>query len=274
MGKLMFAQLFRGGAPVRPRPFVLIVAALGCLLFTEPRALAQDIFEIQVYEYPTVPKHKWNLETHINFIARGAKEFEGRVAPTDRAFHLTFELTRGLTEHFELAGYLMLAARPGVGFEYAGARIRPRFRLPRAWHLPVDVSISTEVAFPQPQYDANSATLEIRPIIEKTLKRVRLSFNPVVGRALRGPDTDEGFDFEPGAKFAYFLTRKVNVGLEYYGSTGAIADPLPIGQQQHLFFPSLDVYFSENLMMNFGIGFSATGVNEKLIPKMRIGYRF
>jgi len=66
----------------------------------------------------------------------------------------------------------------------------------------------------------------------------------------------------------------VNVGLEYYGSTGAISNFLPLGEQQHLLFPSLDVFFSQNLMMNFGIGFSLTGVAEKLVPKMRVGYRW
>lgn len=254
---------------------ILITAALACQLFlAEPRVHAQDIFEIQVYEYPTTLKGKYNLEVHFNYIASGTKSFEGKVAPTDNRFHLTFELTRGLTDHVELAGYLMLAQRPGGGFEYAGARVRPRFRLPKSWGVPFDFSLSTEVAFPRPQYDANSVTLEIRPIIEKTFERWRLSFNPVVGRALRGPDSDEGFDFEPGAKFAYFLTPKFNAGLEYYGSTGPITDLLPIGEQQHLLFPSLDIFFTENLMINLGVGFSLTGVNEKFIPKMRLGYRW
>jgi hypothetical protein len=257
------------------RVFALVAAAVvGPLFVNGTTVQAQDIFEIQVYEYLTTPKNKYNLEVHFNHIARGTKDFEGKVAPTDNRYHLTFELTRGLTEHWELAGYLMLAQRPGGGFEFAGSRVRPRFRVPKAWGLPFDFSLSTEVAFPRPQYDANSVTLEIRPIIEKTFERWRLSFNPVVGRALRGPDTDEGFDFEPGAKFAYFITPKVNAGLEYYGSTGAITDPLPAGDQQHLFFPSLDIYFTQNMMINLGVGFSATGVGEKLIPKMRLGYRF
>jgi hypothetical protein len=238
------------------------------------QARAQDIFEIQVYEYPTVPTGKYNLEIHFNNIARGTKNWDGAVAPTDGASHLTFELTRGITEHVELAGYVLTAHRPGGGVEFAGWRVRPRFRAPKALGLPFDFSLSTEVAFPRPAYDGNKATLEIRPIIEKTLRRWRLSFNPVVGRALKGPDTDEGFDFEPGAKVAYSLGPKLNVGLEYYGSLGAIPDFLPGRDQQHLFFPSADVFLSQNLMMNLGVGFSATGVGEKLIPKVRVGYRF
>ena len=66
---------------------------------------AQDPFEIQVYEYETVPKGMWNLETHINYIGKGTKSFEGPVAPTNNQFHLTYELTRGITDYFETAGY-------------------------------------------------------------------------------------------------------------------------------------------------------------------------
>lgn len=255
--------------------FILVAAALASPLFLlVPSVSAQDVFEIQVYEYLTVPKGKYNLESHINVIASGTKEFDGNVAPSDNQFHLTLELTRGLTDHVELAGYLVLAARPGGGFEYAGARVRPRFRLPEAWGLPFDFSLSTEVAFPGSQYEANSATLEIRPIIEKTFERYRLSFNPVVGTALKGPDRGEGLDFEPGGKFAYFVSSKLNVGMEYYGSIGPFTDVLPLGEQQHLLFPSLDLFFSPDAMINLGVGFSLTGVGEKLIPKMRIGYRF
>lgn len=257
------------------RVLILSGAILTCSLYLGgSKVQAQDVFEIQVYEYLTTPKGKYNLEVHFNFIASGRKSFKDSTAPTDNVFHLTFELTRGLTEHVELAGYLMLAQRPGGGFEYAGARVRPRFRLPKSWGMPFDFSLSTEVAFPRPEYDANSLTLEIRPIIEKTFERWRLSFNPVIGRALRGPDIGEGFDFEPGAKFAYFLKPKVNVGLEYYGSLGPITNMLPISEQQHLLFPSLDIFFSKNMMINLGVGFSMTGVDEKLIPKMRLGYRF
>ena len=128
---------------------------------------AQDPFEIQIYEYETAPKGMWNLETHINYIGKGTKSFEGSVAPTNNQFHLTYELTRGITDHFETAGYLVLAHRPGGGYEYVGWRIRPRVRLPQSWGLPVDVSVSGEVGFPREQYEENSVTLEIRPIIEK-----------------------------------------------------------------------------------------------------------
>ena len=62
-------------------------------------------------------------ETHLNFVQRGTREYEGRVAPTEHQTHLTYELTHGITNNFELAGYLVLAQRPGSGdiLEYAGS---------------------------------------------------------------------------------------------------------------------------------------------------------
>src|SRR6476661_1902217 len=102
-------------------------------------AHAQDPFEIQVYEYETVPKGMWNLETHINYIGKGTRRFDGPVAPTNNQFHLTFEL----------AGYLVLAHRPsGDTLDYVAWRLRPRVSVPKAWHWPVDVSMSVEFGFP------------------------------------------------------------------------------------------------------------------------------
>src|SRR5262245_66527513 len=77
----------------------------------------------------------WNLETHINYVGKGTKSFEGPVAPTNNQFHLTYELTRGINDYFETAAYLVLAHRPGAGYEYVAWRIRPRVRLPQSWGL-------------------------------------------------------------------------------------------------------------------------------------------
>jgi len=49
------------------------MAAMWALSATVARA--QDPFEIQVYEYETVPKGRWNLENHINYVGKGTKFF-------------------------------------------------------------------------------------------------------------------------------------------------------------------------------------------------------
>src|SRR2546423_13978526 len=104
------------------RRALLVSAPLLCVAVG--RSAAQDAFEIQVYEYETVPRGRWNLETHLNYVARGVRTFEGPVAPTHGQTHLTFELTRDITSYFELAGYLVTARREGSGGEFAGWRVR------------------------------------------------------------------------------------------------------------------------------------------------------
>ena len=253
--------------------FVTVVLLF--LVCTVSETRAQDPFEIQVYEYETVPKGMWNLETHMNYIGKGTRMFEGPVAPTNDQFHLTFELTRGLTENFEMAGYLVLAHRPGGDtLDYVGWRVRPRVSVPKSWGWPVDVSMSVEFGFPQKVYEENSVTLELRPIIEKKFGRFQIDVNPVVGRALRGPGTDEGWDFEPGVRFGYELNKKLDVSLEYYGSTGAIGDFLPANEQVHQLFPGGDLKLSENIVWNFGIGVGMTDAGNRLVYKTRVGILF
>src|SRR5688572_1780886 len=225
-----------------------LIAGLAGVLIGAPPLTAQDPFEIQVYLYQTVPKGKFNLETHLNTVSRGATKGED---------HLTFELTRGITEYFEFAGYLLAASRPGVSGEFAGWRLRPRIRVPED-KLPFKFSLSAEVGFPQEAYDANEITLEVRPIFEWSLDKVQLAVNPVVGRSLRGPDAAEGWDFEPGVHLGYRVSDKFEPSVEYYGATGLVHDPEPWDQQVHQFFPGFDYRFSENIILNVGVGFGAT----------------
>jgi hypothetical protein len=241
-----------------------ILAGWLTVVAVAPSAFAQDPFEIQVYEYATVPAGRWNLETHVNRVGRG--EMQGQN-------HLTFEFTRGITDMFELAGYVVTSSRPGVNGEFAGWRVRPRFRLPEDM-LPVKFSLSLEVGFPKEVYEENEVTLEVRPIIEKGWGPWLLDLNPVIGRGLRGPGAAEGWDFEPGVRLGYTLNPRVDLSREYYGATGVVTDPLPASQQVHQFFPGADINLSENVVWNLGVGFGATDAGNTLVYKMRLGWMF
>jgi hypothetical protein len=252
----------------------LALAGLVCLPGLPGSLVAQDIFEIQVYEYLTVPRGKWNLETHFNHSIRGVKEAGGTVQPTQGQSRLTFELTRGLTDWFELAGYLAFARQPGEGPRFAAWRIRPRVRAPEGWHLPLLLSLSAEVAFPENRYEAETATLEIRPVLERRFGPLQLDLNPVVGRSLKGPGAAEGWDFEPGARVGVAVHRRVDLSLEYYGSYGPLGDFLPRSEQVHLFFGGGDVQLRENLVLNLGLGLAATSAGEQTVLKTRLGWMF
>lgn len=152
----------KAGAARRFGFFGIVLAFVGMATSPQP-ATAQDSFEIEVYGYETAARGKWELDTHLNYIARGTTSFDGSLAPTQNHAHLAFELSRGLTDHWEVTAYLLAAYRPG-GFEYAGWRARTRVRLPESWRLPVDVSLAAELEFSRPAYDESAVGLEFRPI--------------------------------------------------------------------------------------------------------------
>jgi hypothetical protein len=260
--------------PVVATALATAVAATLLAAAIPAAARAQDPFEIQVYEYATVPHGQWNLETHVNYTGHGTTRFEGAVAPTQGQSHLTFELTRGITDYFEMAGYLVLARRAGEGPEYAGYRLRPRVRAPESWGWPVGVSLSAEVGFPRATFEENGTTLEIRPVIEKQLGRWQLDVNPVVGRALRGPGKSEGWDFEPGVRVAHQTFKRAELSVEYYASTGSVTDPLPVDEQVHQVFPGVDFSLGERAVLNLGYGFRLTDAGNGDVLKMRLGVLF
>jgi hypothetical protein len=250
-----------------------MVAPLLILCTLPVAGRAQDPFEIQVYEYATVPRGRWDLETHVNHTARGIRLVEDGVAPSEGQTHLTFELTRGITNYFEMAGYLVTARREGAAAEFAGWRLRPRFRLPEDW-LPFKFSLSTEFGFPKRIYEENSITFELRPIFERSFGAVQIDLNPALGKAVRGPASSEFWDFEPGVRIAYTASELLDLSLEYYGATGPLNHVEPRAAQVHQLFPGADINFGPNVVLNFGVGFGLTSAGNTLVYKTRLGWIF
>jgi hypothetical protein len=235
---------------------------------------AQDNYEIQVYGVETVPRGVTMVELHSNFTISGSKETIDGVLPTNHAFHETLEITHGFNSWFELGFYVFTSARSGNGWQWVGDHIRPRVRAPESWHLPVGLSISNEIGYQRHAFSANTWTWEIRPIIDKQVGRLYLSFNPTFDKSFKGPDASRGFQFSPNFKAGYDFTKKVNAGVEYYGSLGPVTGFDPIGQQQQQIFPSIDLNLSPKWEFNFGVGVGMTHGTDHLIVKMILGRRF
>jgi len=230
--------------------------------------VAQDAFEIAVYGAETAPRKAWELETHFNYIARGTTAFDGPVAPSERQFHLAVELTRGLTEHWEVTAYLLSAYRPGRGVEYAGWRLRSRVRAPVSWRLPVDLGLAAELEFSPAAYDETTAGLEIRPILEKRVGRVQLQLNPVIERALTATSGEAEWELEPSGRIGVTVSKRVALSIEYYGKTGLLG-AAPGGEPVHQFYPGLDLHLGDDIELNLGLGFGTTAAANRLVLKSR-----
>src|SRR5262245_31646155 len=246
-----------------------------CVLAPAARAAAQDLFEIQVYPYQTVEPGRTMVELHNNYFPSGTTEAPPGEFPMDNQAHTTLEVTHGFTKYFECAGYLVMASHvPDHGAEFAGARIRPRFRFPETPKFFFNVSLSFELGFNQPEFEANTRTLEIRPIFEHEQGRLYLSINPDLSWALKGPDSGGAPEFEPGVKFAWSVIPQVAAGVEYYAATGPITNFEPVDEQRHMIFPTIDLEVSPDWELNFAVGRGLTSASEHWIFKSIVGYKF
>lgn len=253
---------------------MLFRSALLFFLVSAMFVRAQGNYEVQVYGAETVlPKHIM-VELHSNFTFEGSKTAVDGVRADNHALHETIEITQGFTSWFETGFYIFMSSRAGEGYQWVGDHIRPRVRVPESWHWPVNVSLSTEIGYQRRSYSTDTWTLEIRPIIDKQLGRWYMSFNPTVDRSFHGLEVHKGVIFAPNVKVSYDVTKKVAVGVEYYGSVGSITGFDPLREQVQAIFPAIDLNLSPNWEFNFATGIGLTGGTDHLIVKMILGRRF
>lgn len=256
--------------------FTLQAQAARALLLLLPltsAARAQGNYEVQVYGAEMVPPTRTMVELHSNFTFEGSKTEVDGVRPDNHALHETIEITQGFTSWFETGFYIFMSYRAGEGYQWVGDHIRPRVRIPEAWHWPVNVSLSTEVGYQRRSYSPDTWTWEIRPIIDKQLDRWYLVFNPSVDRSFHGLSVSKGVTFAPNAKMSYDVTKKVTLGLEYYGDLGSITGFDPLRDQVQAIMPAIDLNLGPNWEFNFATGFGLTGATDHLLVKMILGRR-
>jgi hypothetical protein len=251
---------------------MLALAAL-----TAPPAFAQANYEIQVYPSQTADPKTTLFELHSNFTGSGSKSKSGFLLPTNSALHETLEITHGFNDVFELGFYVFTSQNSGSGFQFVGTHIRPRIRAPESWKLPVGLSLSTEFGPTDKKFDESEWGVELRPIIDQEIGRFYWAFNPTIGWSLKGPGAGkgiDGMDFEPNLKLAWKVTPKYALGVEYYGTTGTLTRMSPTKEQDHMLYPSLDLFVSEDWEFNMGYGIRVAGTGDQNILKVILGRRF
>ena len=256
------------------RPLRVLIFLFFVFLFASAiPSFAQDNYEIQVYPGDTLEAGKTMFEFHSNFTVQGRKDVEDGVQPTNHAFHETLEITHGVTPWFEVGWYVFSSIQQG-SWQWVGDHIRPRVAVPASWKWPVGVSVSTEIGYVRPKFSADTWTIELRPIIDKQAGKWYLAFNPTMDKSFRGPEASRGLEFSPNVKVGYNVTKKAQVGIEYYGSMGPIGGFDPLREQEMQIFPSLDLDLSPKWEINAGVGWGTTRSTDHLIVKGIIGYRF
>jgi hypothetical protein len=236
-------------------------------------ALAQDAFEIEVYDAQTAAPGQVGVELHVNHFLVGSTQADvggapgvslggtvaaGRERPTNHVTHLTIEPHVGLADWCEAGMYISTALRADGTYDYAGIKLRFKARLP--WKLGnlVGLALNNELSATRPDYEAGIFAWEVRPIVDFEWSRLYLSVNPIIAVPLGGGSVS----FEPGAKAAVRVAGPVSLGAEYYGAFGT-------GAGVNRLFGAVDVDFESGRLqyeVNLGLGYGFSGP-EKWIVK-------
>ncbi|HVA68876.1 MAG TPA: hypothetical protein VNF45_06155 [Candidatus Binataceae bacterium] len=258
------------------RPLLFGFLSLAATMIVARKAAAQvDPWEFEVYPYATESRGVMEIETDNAVVANGHSEGgNGTAAGTFRSqgmWYNQYELTYGLTDRIEAAGYLLMAEPDGHGYRYAGSEYRLRGRLFDPGVLPVDLGWYTELEWHKtPQFDDADVELELRPIIEKDFGEFSFMANPIFEKVLAGVGKNQGFEFGYSTAAYYRWTRYMSPGVEFYGGAGLIDGTPPFNQQQHYVFPVVWGELPHGIEYNVGPGFGLTGGSDHVLVKFNI----
>ena len=229
---------------------------------------AQDPFEIHIYEYEPLSRGEYSLEAHLNFLPQGTAQREGTLLPTEHQTHLTAEPTFGLSETFAVGFMFLNAWEPGYSPQFAGWRVLPHIYAPESWRLPVRLGFVAEFSFQKTRYEQNSRRVELRPIIDREFSRWQIVFNPVFERALHGPGTAHGWNFEP-ALLLRWKRKTFSPSVEYYGEIESINVPPRAQPEVHQLFLGGDWQLRPAFTINLGTGFDLGSPGPGVVFKSR-----
>jgi hypothetical protein len=236
-------------------------------------ARAQDPFEIHVYEYEPMTRGEYSLETHLNFNAQGTQQADGTLLATLHQTHLTLEPTVGVSPNFAVGFMFLSAWEPRNSPQFAGWRVLPHFYAPESWGLPFRLGFVAEFSFQNQSYEENIRRAELRPILDREWTRWQVVFNPVFERALHGPGTRRGWNFEP-ALLLRWKRETFSPSLEYYGEVESINVSPRAQPQVHQLFLGGDWQAAPGFSVNLGAGLDVGANGPGVVLKSRFEWHW
>ncbi|MGK5083139.1 hypothetical protein WDW37_07515 [Bdellovibrionota bacterium FG-1] len=241
-------------------------------LTTPPAAQAMDAFEIQVYEAETNNPGQAGIELHYNTVVKGrtTPEYDGEVTPHGLT-HLTLEPSYGVTQWWELGGYLQMAMTSDRQFYYGGFKLRSKFILPKELSAPIQLGLNVELGRVPKEFEEGGWASEFRPIIAYELGPFLFDFNPIFGWSFSGSTLAP--ELEPAFKIRYNTGKGFGLGTEYYATLGELNTIPGFAEQEHLLFLVGDL-IDGPIEFNVGLGKGLSSASNDWTFKMIFGKTF
>lgn len=243
----------------------LCLCALFCLVFSHPAMAAPE--EIQVYMDEFAEKGKFGLDLHTIYTLSTNDNLS---QPPRRQLRLTPELSYGLSDHFEVAGYFLTNKAAAGNPQTDGVKLRVRYRpiVPTeetTWYTAVNI----ELGKLSQRFNAERSNGEVKGILSWKSALWVAGLNLNIDRPLKrtsiAPTT-----YELDGKLGYKVTKELQLGVEHYAFLGAVRGTVPG------FLPSRTTFLVSDFAVgrwdvNFGIGRASGAVADKVIIKAIIG---
>jgi hypothetical protein len=233
-------------------------------------AHALDAFEIQVYDGTANPAGAPGLELHVNDVVRGSTTATSPELPPNHQGHFTLEPSYGVTDFWELGGYLQTALRADGAFDFAGVKARSKLVTRPTWSTTRRLGLNVEVSDVPALYEAERWGLELRPIVAQDLGRFSVVVNPIVDVSL----TSGAATFEPAAEVVFVWPRLASLGLEYYADLGDVTGFSRLRDQKHYLFEVANLLRVLRFELNVGVGEGLTATSNPFVAKLILGYQF
>jgi hypothetical protein len=254
------------------RAYALLLGFCCAFALTPATARAQDLFELEVFEYDSTPPGGYEIGFHTNGLLRGIRS-PTSAAANHRPIHLSVEIARGWTNRLETAVFIQTAPFGSTGsIRFAGGHLRGKVRLGELSAL--RVAVSAEYTFNRAVLDRELQTLEIRPILDFAQGRLSLAVNPSLEIVTRDSD---GQGIEPvldvSARAAWRLVDRVAIATDYFSAAATSRHLQPEPNAHHLLFAGVDLDIGTGWELGISAGHCVTK-REPWLLRSVVAYSF
>ena len=251
----------------------IVAAFCGVFLLTTVSAAAQDLFELEVFEYETAAAGDYDIELHTNAMSGGGV-VASSAAGDHRPAHLSVEVARGWTERLETAVFIQTAPFGSSGSaRFGGGHIRSKARLGTLSSVPLRFGASAEYAFNRTAFDTERQTFEVRSILDYSQGRLMLIANPGLEIVMHG--SDKGLDpvIDLSARAGWRFLDRMTLTADYFSAAATTRHLQPEADAHHLVFGGLDLDVASGWELTLAAGHCVTR-HEPWVLKSVIGFGF
>ena len=234
--------------------------------------LSAQARHFKVYGYKTPEKGEMELVYWTDYVVDSdlTMNYFGKAGVSrDGLWGHTLEVEYGVTDRFTVAAYADFEQPSGEDLKFVQSRfVAARYRFGERGERFFDTALYLEYYFTDRDYQGETKEkVELRVILEREVNGKTLTLNPKFEKVTRGPDVDEGVEFEYGASLYGPWSDRLKWGVEVYGSLGEIKDVKPWNQQKHYLVPALKYKLSKHVGWNLGTAFGLTDASDNLVLK-------